>query len=338
MFQKIRSSIASMRGDRFSFAGYMVFAAGIITIGFFTTAITVYAATPTVTSAKITGPNIVTIIYSEAVYTNLADYSNFYGSLNGRNLTAISGTGSNTIILTFDGSTFASNASGWFTIASTTVSTSDSYPFSEGTINVTDGQIPVISSVNFSSNNTNNTFTKVGNTITLTFSVNESISSSSVTIAGHGVYISGSGTGPYTASYTVVSGDIEDSVPAKINFYDLASNVGKFSINFETGDDNVAPVISSITSNATSAGVLEIGDSITFTLTPSSAEPNAAASGYYNGVPLVWTTYNSGYTYVATYTVASGNSSQTYPLQISGVTLTDAAGNTSNLGIRLRCC
>jgi len=89
------------------------------------------------------------------------------------------------------------------------------------------------------------------------------------------------------------------------------------------------PAVSSITSNATTSGVLKVGDSITFTLTPSIAESSASVSGYYNGVPLSWTTYNGGATYVATYTVASGNADQTYPLQISNVALANQFGNRS---------
>ena len=43
-------------------------------IGF---AIPAYAATPIVESAKITGPNTVTIVYSEPVNTSLNDYGTF---------------------------------------------------------------------------------------------------------------------------------------------------------------------------------------------------------------------------------------------------------------------
>jgi hypothetical protein len=97
--------------------------------------------------------------------------------------------------------------------------------------------------------------------------------------------------------------------------------------------DTIDPVISSITSVAnaavdTTAGWLKPGDTITFTLTPSKQETNATIDATYNDVPLTWTP-GAGYTYVATYTVNEGDDDQTTPLQLTGVTLTDAAGNTS---------
>jgi hypothetical protein len=59
-------------------------------------------------------------------------------------------------------------------------------------------------------------------------------------------------------------------------------------------------------------------------------QPNARVNGSYNGVPLSWYTTNGGVTYTATYIVAAGNSDQTYPLQISGVVLTDQFGTASS--------
>ena len=50
-------------------------------------------------------------------------------------------------------------------------------------------------------------------------------------------------------------------------------------------------------------------------------------TGSYNGIPLSWYTTNNGATYTAVYTVAAGQSNETYPLQISGITLTDQYGN-----------
>lgn len=92
--------------------------------------------------------------------------------------------------------------------------------------------------------------------------------------------------------------------------------------------DTVAPVIS-ITSDATTAGALKIGDTIIFTVTPTVAEPTATVSGSYNGHALSWSTSDGGATYTAAYTVVEGDTTQTSPLQISGVTMTDEAGNTS---------
>jgi hypothetical protein len=96
--------------------------------------------------------------------------------------------------------------------------------------------------------------------------------------------------------------------------------------------DKSVPTISSITSDATAAGVLKVGNTIVFTLTPGATEYAATVAGLYNGQSLTWSTANSGATFTATYTVGEGNTDQASALQISGVVITDAAGNASTAG------
>lgn len=113
------------------------------------------------------------------------------------------------------------------------------------------------------------------------------------------------------------------------NVLDTAGNTATQITRTVNVIDTTSPVVSDITSSATAEGALKIGDSITFTLTPNPAEPIASVSGSYNGHSLSWTTTNSGVSYNAAYIVTSGDADQTAPLQISGVTMTDEAGNTS---------
>lgn len=287
----------------------------------------VLAATPSITSVKITAPNTINMVFSEAVSTKTASFTNFNGALTGRNIIALTGSGSNTITITLDGGPLAPDAAGTVFIATTTVSLSDNSPFLGGTVNVIDGQVPVLSSVTVSSSNINSSMTQVGNTLNLSFNTNESTVNPSVSIAGHPVPVNGGGTGPFTASYALSGGDIQGTIlPAVITFSDIAGNQGRASVSISGGS---VPIISSITSSANSTGVLRIGDTIVFTLTPSTIQPLATVSGSYNGVQLNWNSSNGGATYNATYTVASGNNDQTSPLQIGGVTLKDPAGNTS---------
>ncbi len=89
------------------------------------------------------------------------------------------------------------------------------------------------------------------------------------------------------------------------------------------------PTITNITSNTTSSGVLKVGDTLSFTLTLDSAENDATINGAYNSVPLSWNSIDNGTTYTATYIISEGESDQITPLQITGVTITDSAGNTS---------
>ncbi|HEY4527012.1 MAG TPA: FN3 associated domain-containing protein [Candidatus Paceibacterota bacterium] len=96
--------------------------------------------------------------------------------------------------------------------------------------------------------------------------------------------------------------------------------------------DKTAPTVSTITSNATAAGALKVGDTIAFTLTPGATEYAATVAGSYNGQALTWSTADSGATFTATYTIAEGHTDRTSALQISGVIVTDAAGNASSAG------
>ncbi len=52
--------------------------------------------------------------------------------------------------------------------------------------------------------------------------------------------------------------------------------------------------------------------------------------GSYNGRALTWATINGGVTFVATSTVTEGDTDRLTALQISGVILSDAAGNPSS--------
>ena len=113
---------------------------------------------------------------------------------------------------------------------------------------------------------------------------------------------------------------------------DPAANdeVGNSSPTFTI--DTAVPTITSIVSDATGGGTLIIGNTIVFTLTPGSAEAGASFFSSYNTQDLssAWSTGDGGVTYTATYTVTSGEPDQGSPLQITGVTITDAAGNTSS--------
>ncbi|MDP3057336.1 MAG: Ig-like domain-containing protein [bacterium] len=120
--------------------------------------------------------------------------------------------------------------------------------------------------------------------------------------------------GVYTVTYNV-----SDSVP----------NAADPAVRTVNVLDRIAPIITSITSDATAEGALKIGNTITFTLTPTPAEPVATVSGSYNGHSLTWSTVNSGVTYTATYTVIEGDTDRISPWQITGVIMTDEAGNIS---------
>jgi len=283
-------------------------------------------------SVKLTGPNIVTIVYSEPVTTNSWDYTNFTGNLNGLGVVSISGSGSSVITLTLSGNPPITNgSSGYLTIGGGVTSVSTGSAFPGGSYNVTSAQAPVLNSVSVNVSNIGSTFSTVGSQITLTFSTNVSVVNPTVTLLGHTMGVSGSGTGPFTVNYTLASGDAQGTINATIMFTDTNGNSGSATVNvLSNGTGSSGNANGYITSNANTPGVLYPGNSITFTLTPSVAVPNArSVTGSYNGVPLSWYTTNNGVTYTAVYTVATGQSNTAYPLQISGVSMVDQYGNTT---------
>ncbi len=139
----------------------------------------------------------------------------------------------------------------------------------------------------------------------------------------------------YTATYTVSEGDADQIVPLQISNVTITDSAGNTSIIQSSGTDILktidanSPTISTITSDATTSGTLKVGDTISFTLTPGSAETGNTVNGTYSTQSLIWSTANNGTTYTATYTVSEGEPDQIVPLQISNVTITDSAGNTS---------
>ncbi|HVO28370.1 MAG TPA: peptidoglycan-binding domain-containing protein [Candidatus Paceibacterota bacterium] len=314
------------------FAGAATLAAGF---GVFAFAGSAFAAA-TIQSLKLTGPNTITIVFSQPVYTSPGDYTDFTGSFAGETVTAVNGSGSNTITLTLSGSV-GSNATGYVTVGTNVQDVGDGQYFNSATWNIIPAIGPAFTSFSISSNSSNGAFAGTNDTLTVSFSTNESVNIISMTIAGHPVSVSGGAMGPFTASYTMQSGDVQQTVPVTITIADNSNNQTSASFTYSGAGTNGgttvvaagAPVISSITSNANTTGVLTNGNSITFTLTPLSPEPNARVTGSYNGVPLSWATTNGGTNYIATYVVAAGQSSQPVPLQISGVTITDQNGNVS---------
>ena len=107
------------------------------------------------------------------------------------------------------------------------------------------------------------------------------------------------------------------------------SNAGAIYTIIMNRLDETMPIITNITSNATTLDILKVGDTISFTLDLNSTENNASVNGTYNSIPLLWNSTNDGITYIANYTVSEGETDQTTPLQITNVTITDNAGNTS---------
>ena len=137
-----------------SFSIVVIFA--ILGLGLFSTAVPLqeaFAGGPTVLSAKVTGPNQVTIVYSAGqatAETPAFDYSNLQLSgVGNRPVTNVFDNGdSDTHIITFGGDGVATDTTGAIDIAAF-----DTFGGQAGQV-LTDGQGAEISNVVISSNNT----------------------------------------------------------------------------------------------------------------------------------------------------------------------------------------
>ena len=102
-----------------------------------------YAGIPTIISAKITGSNTITVVYSEPVITLQVEYSDLQLTAGGpRNVIALLGSGTDTITLTFDGAAAVVYETATIDIVGP-VSVSTGQPLAlQNDLAVTDGQIP----------------------------------------------------------------------------------------------------------------------------------------------------------------------------------------------------
>jgi len=138
----------------------------------------------------------------------------------------------------------------------------------------------------------------------------------------------------WTATYTVVEGHSDISTPTQISGVTVTDDEENTSApasgtGITSPIDANTPFIDSVTSDATSAGALKVGDTITFTATLVTPESGlTVTSDPYNAQALTWTEIDATGSYSATYTVTEGEDDQDPAIQVTGVTTEDAAGNS----------
>ena len=194
---------------------------------------------------------------------------------------------------------------------------------------------PVITSI--TSDATSLGALKVGDSITFTLTLSSTETGATINGAFNSqslIWSRDNNGVTYTATYVISEGDADQTSPIQITGVTITDDSGNTSVQKDGTDilktiDANTPVITSITSDATSLGALKVGDSITFTLTLSSTETGATINGAFNSQSLIWSRDNNGVTYTATSVISEGDADQTSPIQITGVTITDDSGNTS---------
>lgn len=315
-----------LRRAKVIFAGLMIFSfAG-----------SALAATPQVNTAKITGKNTVVVVYSEPVNTEPGLYSGIGGSLSGRSVTALSGSGTNTITLTLSGQTLPTGASGDLNIGYGVRSVADNSNAASSTITAIDGQAPTFSSLGLSTTSLNpgNSLAQIGDTINLTFSSSEQVLAPVVTILGHSVNVSGSGNGPFTASYTLSSGDTVGQVSALIGITDLAGNNSQ-QIPVSLNLTGATPSVSSVTPQTSTQTQTQSALKITQVAAVTDPSPTATPSYTFSSTGAGTINYAGDCT-STTKTAVAGSNTVTFSTLSDGVHnncalwVSDSTGNVSN--------
>lgn len=188
------------------------------------------------------------------------------------------------------------------------------------------------------SNNASTTLAKVGDVVSYGLVLSGTPSSTTtplINIFGFGTTsMSGAGTN-WSYSTTTSAGWTNGFVTFNMSWGGTAGEASTTITQTSlTGSnirfDKTAPVLGSLTSTATTTGALKVGDTITFTVLSASPEAGGTVTGTYNSVPVTFATTDAGTTFVGTYTVVEGQTDQPTPVQFSGITLRDAAGNTAS--------
>ncbi|MGV3539660.1 MAG: Ig-like domain-containing protein [Rufibacter sp.] len=190
---------------------------------------------------------------------------------------------------------------------------------------------PVVNPVRLLSSNSSAGKAKDGDVVTLSFTVNEEVTTPEVAIAGQqSIATVGTTATLYQASHTVVSQNAEGAIPFSIKVEDLAGNtataVTATTDNSGVEIDRTAPQLTSVTiaSNNASSAKAKLGDVVTVRITANEqvfAPVVTIAGQQINGVPA---TTNSTTEFVSSYTVEATTQEGEVPFSIL---FKDLAGN-----------
>jgi hypothetical protein len=276
--------------------------------------------------AKVGHVVTVSFISSEAIFTpvvsihgNTASVTNTSGNNWAATYTMVSSDAAGTVLFNIAFNDIAGNTG--TTITATTNSSSVLF----------DKTTPSLSSVSISSDNTNNGLAKTGQVITLNFTAGETITTPSVTIAGHSVSASNTSGNSWSAAYTMVSGDAGGNISFNISFSDLAGNAGT-SVSASTNSsavvyDKTNPSLTSVSiaSNNSNTAYAKTGNVITVSFSSSESIRTPTVTILGNTATVSNT---SGNNWTAVYSTVSGDAAGNIPFSISFSDLTGNAGIT----------
>ena len=206
---------------------------------------------PTLTSAMVTGPNEITLVFSESVmYVHNVTLSELFGDImlfpgGDRNLADVAGEGTDTITITFDGSPVDTDATATITIGSG-LTDMQGNPYAGETVTVGAGQAPTLTSVSIASDGDDTSSASVGDTVTITLTASQTIAKPDVSIHGSAADSVTNPTGDtWVASRTLGAGDADGTVTFTIDFESMTGTAGTQVTETTDGSSvtfNVAPM------------------------------------------------------------------------------------------------
>jgi gliding motility-associated-like protein len=236
-----------------------------------------------------------------------------------------------------------SNASGMvpFTISFTDLAGNAGVSVTTTTDNsgvVFDKTAPLLNTVTIASDNSNNARARIGNKVTLGFTASETITISSVTVAGTAASVTNTGANNWIATHTMSAAETPGPVHFAIVFTDLADNSG-ISVTTTTNNtevlfDSTRPVVNSITrvtASPTDAATVQLAIRFSEAVTGVDITDFSLTTTLLTGASVLSVTgANNAYTV----TVNTGDKDGTIRLDLigSGTGITDLAGNPIGSG------
>ncbi len=190
-----------------------------------------------------------------------------------------------------------------------------------------DKSAPLLTTVTIASNNANTALAKTGELVTINFISNESILTPTVTVVGHTVAVTNTGSNNWVAAYTMVAGDASGIISFNIAFIDLTGNAGtavtattnSSSVTF----DKTVPLLTVVTiaSNNANTALAKVADLVTINLTSNESilTPTVTIGGHTATI-----TNTSSNNWTAAYAMVSGDASGIIPFSIA---FSDLSGN-----------
>ena len=177
---------------------------------------------PTLIAAQTKTTKSIAVSFSEDLNGATVNKANF--TVAGNTVTLASETVSGVVTLTL-GTALAPDATPNVTYTKGMLADAVGNKVETTTVTASDGIAPTLTSVHIASSNSNSSWAKAGDTVTLTINAGESLQTLTATVAGHVAKVDGSGTA-WMVTYTMAPEDTQWVVSFNIAFSDTAGNAG----------------------------------------------------------------------------------------------------------------